>query len=95
MSENDSGSNGSYYDVTIAQWTHPAHQQPAPVTVCCNDIIEALEMDYAQGNAFKAIWRIAAAKQGKMKAGNSTLYDAEKVDFFGGRILLKEKVDSE
>ena len=87
------GGHSSYYDVTIETWTNPEHQRDEPVTICCNDIIEALDMNYAQGNAFKALWRIAAAKQGKLKKGNTTLYDAEKVDFFSDRILLQESID--
>lgn len=93
MSEELTGSHSSYYDVTISEWTNPEHQQDAPVTICCNDIIEALNMNYAQGNAFKALWRIAAAKQGKLKKGNTTLYDAEKIDFFSDRILIQESID--
>lgn len=87
------GGSVSYYDVTISEWTNPEHQQDKPVTVSCNDIIEALNMNYAQGNAFKALWRIAAAKQGKLKKGNNTKYDAEKVVFFGERILKQESTD--
>lgn len=87
------GGSVSYYDVTISKWTNPKHQQKKPVTVSCNDIIESLEMNYAQGNAFKALWRIAAAKQGKLKKGNNTGYDAEKVCFFGDRILKQESPD--
>jgi hypothetical protein len=78
-----SGGSVSYYVVEIA---HPTHQ-PAPYTVECNDIIEALEMDYAEGNVFKAIWRTAAARQGKMKKGHDAKYDAEKIVFFGQRLL--------
>lgn len=57
----------------------------------CNDIIEALDMNYAEGNAFKAIWRRCAERQGKKKKGNNTFYDAEKIVFFAQRILEQEK----
>lgn len=87
------GSHSSYYDVTISRWTNPEHQQDKPVTICCNDIIEALEMNYAQANVFKAQWRIAAAKQGKLKKGNTTVYDAEKSVFFSDRVLIQESID--
>ena len=90
MSEEHTGGSVSYYDVVIKEWTNPDHQLQLPIVVSCNDIIEALGMNYAQGNAFKALWRIAAAKQGKMKKGNNTKYDAEKIVFFGERILKQE-----
>lgn len=87
--EHTGGSVG-YYDVVITKWTNPEHQQDKPVTVSCNDIIEALELNYAQANVIKAQWRIAAEKQGKCKKGNNTVYDAEKSCFFSERVLVQE-----
>jgi hypothetical protein len=83
------GGSVGYYQVRIT----------APVsggdvyTAECNDIIEALGMNYAEGNAFKAIWRRCAARTlGKAKAGyKDGLYDAEKVVFFGERMVAQEK----
>ena len=87
------GLSVSYYDVVIkaGEHTNPEHNQLNDVVVSCNDIIEALEMNYAQANVFKAQWRIAAAAQGKMKKGNNTLYDAEKSVFFSDRVLHQQK----
>ena len=92
MSEEHTGLSVSYYDVVIKAGTHtnPDHNQPHDIIVGCNDIIERLNMNYAQANVFKAQWRIAAAKQGKMKKGNNTLYDAEKSVFFSERTLIQE-----
>jgi len=57
-------------------------------TVQCLEIIETLGMTFAEGEAFKAIWRTCAARTlGKEKPGNTALYDAEKVQFYGGRIV--------
>lgn len=83
------GGSVSYYQVTIANPT----TQPAPYTAECNDIIEALGMSYAEGNAFKAIWRACAARTlGKAKRGyTDALYDAEKVVFFGERMVAMAK----
>lgn len=62
----------------------------------CNDIIEALGMDFSEGNAFKAIWRKARARQGVKKKGyDNGVYDSEKVVFFGERMLVKAKNESE
>lgn len=57
----------------------------------CNDIIEALNMTYAEGNIFKAVWRTAASRQGNGKAGHTALYDAEKIVFFGERLIAQAK----
>lgn len=82
------GGSVSYYKVHIANPTTPG---PA-YTAECNDIIEALGMNYAEGNAFKALWRRAAASHlGMAKAGyRDGLYDAEKVVFFGQRLIAQE-----
>lgn len=90
-----SGASVDYYKLPITVTTSGG---PAYVAEC-NDIIEALGMNYAEGNAFKAIWRRAAQRTlGKAKKGAKAdgLYDAQKVEFFGKRLVaqseqLKEK----
>ena len=86
-----SGGSSSYYIVDVKSPTTPASK---PYTAECNDIIEALGMNYAEGNAFKALWRRAAQRTlGKRKAGakDDGLYDAEKVEFFGARLVEQSK----
>ena len=61
-----------------------------PYIAECNDIIEALDMNYADGNIFKATWRKCAAQLGKKKAGNTGVRDTEKQVFFSGRALVIE-----
>lgn len=84
----DSGADGSYYEVDIV---HPKSGKPYRAE--CQDIIEALGMDFNEGNVFKGIWRRCAARTlGKVKKGNEdTLYDAQKVEFYSNRILLQEE----
>lgn len=81
------GGSVNYYKVEVKLPT--TFEQPYRAE--CNDIIEALDMNYAEGNAFKAIWRRCAERQGKKKKGNNTFYDAEKIVFFAQRILEQEK----
>ena len=72
----NSGGSSDYYVVDILD---PIHIK-TPYTTECLDIIETLEMDYHESNAFKAIWRKCAARTlGKEKKGNNALRDAEKV----------------
>ena len=84
-----SGGAVDYYKVAI----HSPTSGGAAYTAECNDVIEALGMNYAEGNAFKAIWRRAAARTlGKAKKGYTDgLYDAEKVEFFGRRLVAQEQ----
>jgi hypothetical protein len=56
----------------------------------CMDIIEALSLNFAEGNILKALWRRAAARKGGGKHGTTSLYDAEKIVFFGQRELERE-----
>lgn len=86
-----SGGSSDYYKVEITNTTTPF---TLGYTAECNDIIEALGMNFAEGNAFKAIWRRAAQRTlGKRKAGakDDGLYDAEKVEFFGKRLVEQSK----
>ena len=78
--EEHTGGSSSYYDLKVGT-----------TTVKCLDIIEGLNMSYNEGNVFKAVWRIAAAKQGKCKKGNNKYYDSEKIVFFGERLLQEHK----
>lgn len=85
------GGSSDYYKVTINKTTTP---YALPYTAECNDIIEALGMNFAEGNAFKALWRRAAQRTlGLTKAGAKAdgLYDAEKVEFFGKRLVEQSK----
>ena len=82
------GGSVSYYKISIAA---PLSGNASYVAEC-NDIIEALGMNYAEGNAFKAIWRMCAARTlGVKKRGYTDgLYDAEKVVFFGARMVAQQ-----
>lgn len=88
------GGSSGYYTVKVVSTTTP---YALPYTAECNDIIEALGMNFAEGNAFKALWRRAAQRTlGLRKAGakDDGLYDAEKVEFFGKRLVEQSKLGS-
>lgn len=72
----------------------PTSPDVAPYCAECNDIIEALNMTFAEANVFKAVWRTAADRMGMKKKGNNAVYDAEKVLFFGKRMLVKAKSEA-
>jgi hypothetical protein len=90
VKEEYTGASVSYYSVPVDIPTDPNKK---PYIAECNDIIEALGMNYAEGNAFKAIWRSCAARKfGVAKKGyDNGLYDAEKVVFFGERMVAMAK----
>lgn len=79
VTEEYTGGSSSYYQLRIE---HPVTEGQEEFDVECLDIIRALNMDFELGNIFKAVWRIAAADQGKQKKGNNAQYDLEKIAFF-------------
>ncbi len=81
------GGSNDYYKVHVANPTSGIR----PYMAECNDIIEALDMNYAEGNAFKAVWRRAALRKGGGKPGSTLLYEAEKVEFFGKRLVEQSR----
>lgn len=88
--EEYTGGSVSYYKVPIDDPTDP---EAEPYVAECNDIIEALKMEYAEANVFKAIWRKCAAENiGRTKKGYvDGVYDAEKSVFFSERVLRKAR----
>lgn len=73
-----------YYRVRVSR---PIAPDVDPYTAECADIIEALDMTFNEGEAFKALWRLAAARQGKVKPGSAgPQYDADKVAHYGARV---------
>lgn len=81
------GDKSDYYLIDVPR---PARGGPA-IRVECLDVIEALGLTFNEGEAFKAIWRGAAARKGNGKPGATALYDAEKVAFYGGRMVAQAK----
>ena len=79
------GGSSSHYVLDV---TKPFEGQPYRTQ--CLDIITSLNMTFAEGEAFKALWRKAAARLGNGKPGNSALYDAEKVKFYGETLVRLE-----
>ena len=80
------GGSSPYYSIEVH---HPCNPDRPPYVAECQDIIEAFNFNFAQGNAFKALWRMGATQLGRGKPGTPLLYDAEKVEFFGAREVAR------
>ena len=78
--EEYTGSSSNYYKVYVK---HPT-TLPEPYEAECADIIEALKLDFAEGNVLKALWRRAVARNSgiKKKGYDDGKYDAEKIKWF-------------
>lgn len=87
-SEQKTGGSVDYYKCHVAD----PISKGEPYTAESIDIIEALGMTFAEGEAFKAIWRTCTGRMGgAVKADNKALYNAEKVEFFGARMVRAAK----
>lgn len=88
MAEESTGLRVNYYLVKV---DHPQREDQVAYQAECEDIIDALELNFDEANIFKEIWRIARQRQGTGKAGNTPLRAAEKMVHYSGRILTKAK----
>lgn len=88
VAEQKTGGSVDYYKCHVAD----PIGKGKPYTAESIDIIEALGMTFAEGEAFKAIWRTCTGRMGgAVKADNKALYNAEKVEFFGARMVRAAK----
>jgi hypothetical protein len=89
MTDKLTGGNTNYY---LAEIEYP--KRGSAYTAECEDIITALKMTFAEGCAFKAIWRSASARLGNGKPGADEfgIYDGEKISHYGKRILVERHI---
>ena len=84
-----SGGRVNYYLVKVS---HPQREEQPPYQAECEDIIEALGLNFDEGNIFKELWRTANERtHGNGKPGNSHLRAAEKIKHYADRILKRAK----
>jgi len=81
-----SGGDNEYWLLHIAD-----PKRLDPYTVECEDIIEALEMTFQEGEAFKALFRKCKIRLGDGKPGDTELRCSEKVEHFGNRMLVMDR----
>lgn len=81
-----SGGDNDYWLLHI-----PNPKRLEPYTVECEDIIEAMEMTFQEGEAFKALFRKCKIRMGDGKPGDSELRCSEKVQHFGARMVVMDQ----
>lgn len=83
------GGKVNYYLVEI---THPQREELAPYIAECEDVGLALALTPDEMNIFKEIWRTANARKLNGKPGHNSLYGAQKIYHYAGRILKQEMI---
>jgi hypothetical protein len=78
------GSDVNYYLIEVL---HPKFGVVCVVEV--EDIIEFLDMRFAEANVFKALVRLAKLRQDLGKPGSSHMYEAEKIVYYSARTSAK------
>lgn len=82
------GGNVNYYLIEV-----PKPKRLEPYTVEVEDLIETLDMSFAEGTVLKSLIRLCKLKQDAGKPGSTYLYEAEKIKYYADRILAKYKID--
>ena len=80
------GGKVNYYLVAVI---YPQREEQIPYVAECEDIIEALELNFDEANIFKEIWRGANARKANGKPGHTALYGAQKIVHYANRILKR------
>lgn len=77
----------SYYVVDVL---HPQDPDSQPYQAEAEDLIEALDLSFDEGNILKELFRKANERKGLIKPGTSQKRSAEKMYHSAGRILKAE-----
>lgn len=85
----DDQSSGGDNDYWVASIDNPKRLDPYSAE--CEDLIEYFQMTFAEGNAFKALWRKGMDRVAKGKPGDTPLRNAEKVAYYGARMVAMER----
>lgn len=84
----DSVSGG---DVNYYLFEVPAKRHGVACVVEAEDVIEALDMEFAEANVFKALVRGIKLRHHLSKPGSTALYEAQKMVYYSDRALVKAK----
>ena len=82
--ETITGGDVNYYLIDVP---HPKRLEPYVAEV--EDIIESLDMEFSEGTVLKSLIRLCKIKQGLGKPGSSFIYEAEKINYYANRILVR------
>lgn len=88
------GAQQASFHYYLVEVPNPAMPGLPPYVAECQDVIAALELTFAEGEALKALWRAARLRQGFGKPGASLDYDFDKVAHYGVRCALEHKQKS-
>jgi hypothetical protein len=92
--EKATGGNVNYYLIEVKSRLKAG---AAAYVAEVEDIIEYFNMEFCEGNVFKALVRLTKLRQDLGKPGSSKTYEAEKIVYYSKRIVaqVERKIDKE
>lgn len=75
------GGNVNYYLIKVDK---PKRLEPYVAEV--EDLIESLNMTFAEGTLLKSLVRLCKLRQDGGKPGSTSLYEAEKIKYYADRV---------
>jgi hypothetical protein len=78
------GGDVNYYLIDV-----PNPKRLSPYVVEVEDIIEALDMEFAEGTMLKSLIRLCKLQKDLGKLGSTEIYEAQKIKYYADRILVK------
>lgn len=91
MSEIDAGDSCDYYKVKV---NHTVDYK-IPYEAECAEITYALGLTHEEANMFKEIWRMATARKGITKKGNSRIRGLKKIRWYSEWLIKIEEGKNE
>ena len=92
MAIESSGGRVNYY---LVQVLNPQREDTQPYQAECEDIIEALQLNFDEGNIFKELWRTANARKGAKKKGQDNVRAGEKLVHYSKQVLALARREAE
>lgn len=84
------GNDVNYYLIDVP---HPKRNNPYVCEV--EDLIESLDMTFAEGTILKSLIRLCKLRQNLGKPGSHPVYEAEKIKYYSERLLIITKTKQE
>lgn len=80
------GGHVNYYLIEVKE-----PKRLPPYTAEVEDLIETLDMNFAEGTLLKSLVRLCKLRQDQGKTGSTLLYESEKIKYYGDRIFAQNK----
>ncbi len=89
MSEDKEYLTGGHVNYYLIDVKKPKRLEPYIAEV--EDLIETLNMNFAEGSLLKSLIRLCKFKQNQGKNGSTNVYESEKIQYYAERIFVQNR----